>query len=125
MCIDVFGEQDKNLDASARVTWMSFARTWAGSASTPPASMSLRRSSEDVQQDDVLQRVGPARFFSIDGGHWKAIVRNDLRLAENTLADDGVIALDDYCRAQWPEVTAGHSLWQEETESDIRPFAVS
>jgi hypothetical protein len=83
----------------------------------------FKGSSEDVKPEYILQQVGPARVFSVDGGHRKAIVRNDLHLAEKTLTGDGVIALDDYCRAEWPDVTAGFVLWQEETESDIIPFA--
>ena len=59
----------------------------------------------------------------MDGGRWNSIVQNDLRLAEQALAGDGVIALDDYCRVEWPDVTAGSALWREKVEFDIIPFA--
>jgi len=124
MCIDIFDEQFKNLDASGKGDLNLFKGNLARFRIDISRVRVFKGSSEEVRQDYVLQQVGPVRFFSIDGGHWKSIVRNDLRLAEETLTAGGVIALDDYCRAEWPEVTAGYTLWQEETESDIVPFAV-
>lgn len=124
LCIDIFDEQDKNLDASGKGDLSAFQRNLA-LFDVPPSCMRVfKGSSADVDPDYILGQVGPARFFSVDGGHWKSIVRNDLRLAEQTLSADGVIALDDYCRAEWPDVTTGYTLWQEETDSDIIPFAV-
>jgi hypothetical protein len=84
----------------------------------------LKGSSEDVKPDDILEQVGSVRFFSVDGGHWKSIVQNDLILAEKTLSAEGIIALDDYCRSEWPDVTCGYTLWRNDTKSDIIPFAV-
>jgi hypothetical protein len=124
MCIDIFDEQSRNLDASGKGDLDVFMSNLARFHIDTSRIRVFKGSSEDVRQDDVLRQVGPVRFFSIDGGHWKSVVRNDLRLAERSLAAGGVIALDDYCRAEWPEVTAGYTLWQEETESDIVPFAV-
>lgn len=45
-------------------------------------------------------------------------------LQQETLAAGGVIALNDYFRAEWPDVTSGYTLWQEQSTSDIVPFAV-
>ena len=123
LCIDVFDDQSKNLDSSGKGDFSSLQANLAEFHLDPLRIRVVRGSSEDVDHDDILQQVGPVRFFSIDGGHWKSIVQNDLRLAERTLARGGVIALDDYCRAEWPEVTAGYTLWREKTESDIIPFA--
>lgn len=84
----------------------------------------IKGSSEDITADEIAEQVGPVRFFSVDGGHWKSIVQNDLRIAAAALSADGVIALDDYCRADWPDVTLGYALWQHNTDSNIVPFAV-
>lgn len=55
--------------------------------------------------DDLTGRVGRVRLFSIDGGHRYHDVESDLRLAESVLTDEGVIVVDDFCSAVWPEVT--------------------
>jgi len=123
LCIDVFDDQSKNLDASGKGDLNSFQANLAKFGIDPSRIRVFKGSSEDVNHDYILQQVGPVRFFSIDGGHWRSIVQNDLCLAEKTLTRDGVIALDDYCRAEWPDVTTGYTLWQEKTESDIIPFA--
>jgi len=45
------------------------------------------------------------RFFHIDGGHNPDEALADLTLAAKCLGDDGVIALDDPFRIEWPGVT--------------------
>ncbi|MEH6604213.1 MAG: class I SAM-dependent methyltransferase [Pseudomonadales bacterium] len=124
LCIDIFDDQSKNLDSSGKGDFSSFQANLDKFHIDPILIRVFKGSSEDINHEQILHQVGPVRFFSVDGGHWKSIVQNDLRLAEKTLARDGVIALDDYCRAEWPEVTTGYTLWQEKTESDIIPFAV-
>jgi hypothetical protein len=124
LCIDLFDEQSKNLDASGKGDFDAFQSNLARFGIDPARLRTFKGSSEDVRPEEILQQVGPVRFFSVDGGHWKSIVQNDLRLAEQTLASGGVIALDDYCRAEWPDVTTGYALWQESTPSDIVAFAV-
>lgn len=80
------------------------------------------RPSQEVACDDILGRAGRIRFFSVDGGHWKEIVINDLALAERCLAPHGVIALDDFLRMEWPEVSAGFFSWIQ--SSALIPFAM-
>jgi hypothetical protein len=55
---------------------------------------------------------------------WTGIVRNDLRLAEATLGECGVIALDDFLRAEWPDVSTGYFEWLRERSRPIVPFAI-
>ena len=124
LCIDIFDDQSKNLDASGKGDFDAFQANLARFHIDPARVSVCKGSSEDVKPDQILQQVGPVRFFSVDGGHWKSIVQNDLLLAEKTLAEGGVIALDDYFRAEWPDVTSGYTLWQEQSTSDIVPFAV-
>lgn len=123
LCIDLFGDQSKNLDASGKGDLKAFKDNLARHLIDTSRIRIFEGSSEDVTCDYILEQVGPVRFFSVDGGHWKTIVQNDLRLAEQSLSAQGVIALDDYCRAEWPDVTVGYALWQESTRSDIVPFA--
>ena len=124
LCIDIFDDQSRNMDFSGKGDFSIFQENLARFQIEPSRIRVFKGSSEDINSDHILEQVGPVRFFSIDGGHWRSIVRNDLRLAEKTLMAGGVIALDDYCRADWPDVSYGYVLWQEETDSDIIPFAI-
>jgi hypothetical protein len=123
LCIDLFDDQEKNLDSSGKGDFNVFKKNIEKFGFDLSLIRILKGSSEDVRPDDILSQVGQVRFFSVDGGHWESIVRNDLILAEKTLTTEGVIALDDNCRAEWPDVTYGYTLWQNETKSDIVPFA--
>jgi predicted O-methyltransferase YrrM len=122
--IDLFDDQAKNIDVSGAGDYEAFQQNLKKFGVDTACVRIFSGSSEDVEAERILNEVGQARYFSVDGGHWKKIVRNDLCLAEKTLVAGGVIALDDYCRADWPEVTAGYSLWQEQTISGIVPFAI-
>jgi len=65
----------------------------------------LKGDSLTLTPEDILERTGPVRLFSVDGGHLYHHVENDLRLADAVLHDRGLIAVDDFCNATWPEVT--------------------
>jgi len=120
--IDIFEEQALNLDHSGhgdrQTVEQNLARLGVDNAILDA------RSSERVHASDILNAVGEVRFFSIDGGHWPRIVENDLRLAEAVLAEHGVIALDDFHRADWPNVSAGYFSWQAEQTKSIVPLAI-
>ena len=64
------------------------------------------------------------RFFSIDGGHWLEIVAHDLSVAEGSLAPHGVIALDDFHRPEWPEVSAGFFAWNAARQRPLVPCLI-
>lgn len=64
-------------------------------------------SSLDLTGEAIQQLAGgPIRFFSVDGGHMYRHVENDLRLAQQSLIPEGIIALDDFFCRRWPEVSA-------------------
>ena len=123
LCIDIFDDQRRNLDGSGRGDLDELRSNLSTFGVDDSCVRIFKGSSEDVSSSYVLEAVGPVRFFSVDGGHWKSIVKSDLRLAAETLATGGVIALDDYCRVEWPDVTSGYALWREETNTDVVPFA--
>ncbi|MEM6535252.1 MAG: class I SAM-dependent methyltransferase [Pseudomonadota bacterium] len=69
---------------------------------------------------------GPVRFFSIDGAHDLEHVRNDRDVAVATLHEKGIIAFDDYCSPEWPDVTlAIFELLADESEAGFDILAVS
>ena len=64
----------------------------------------------------------PVRLFSIDGGHTKAHVANDLNVAQETLAPGGVAILDDFFGPHWPSVTEGFFRFMATTNRRLAPF---
>lgn len=62
-----------------------------------PDVVFLARPSTAVTAQTLLAVLElPARFISIDGSHEAADVHWDLRLAEELLAPDGIVAVDDF-----------------------------
>lgn len=116
IAIDVFDEQHQNADLAGydevgstsihSLTQQAFlenAKTYC-----PEADISvIKRSSLDVNPSDILDLGGKVRFFSIDGGHTRDVLLNDLRLAEATLAPHGIISIDDILNPQWPGIITG------------------
>ncbi len=123
-CIDVFQDQHLNKDSSGKGDMAKFESNIARFGVDTKKIVIDPRSSEQVKPAHILDAVGPVRFFSVDGGHWLKIVQNDLRLAECALADHGVIALDDFHRPEWPDVSAGYFAWHMSRSKPIVPFAI-
>ena len=122
--IDLFDNQSLNLDGSGHGVRTILEQHLETFGIKPSSVVIDSRSSEDVRPTDLLNAVGAIRFFSIDGGHWRNVVHNDLELAENVLAAGGVIALDDFLRAEWPDVSMGYFDWYENSSKNIVPFAI-
>jgi hypothetical protein len=123
-CIDIFDDQHLNKDRSGRGDRAILESNLQRFGIAPEQVRVDPRSSALVQPSDVMSQVGPIRLFSIDGGHWLDIVASDLTLAEQVLAEYGVIALDDFHRAEWPEVSAGYFKWFGSRRRPIVPFAI-
>jgi hypothetical protein len=123
-CIDIFDDQHLNKDNSGRGDRAILESNLQRFGIAPEQVRVDPRSSALVQPSDVMSQVGPIRLFSIDGGHWLDIVASDLALAEQVLAEYGVIALDDFHRAEWPEVSAGYFKWFAGRKRPIVPFAI-
>lgn len=123
LCIDIFDNQEENLDISGRGDRARLFANLDRFHIDRSRIHVIAESSENISAERIRGEIGSVRFFSIDGGHWRSIVQNDLRLAEGSLASGGVIALDDIFRAAWPDVTLGFALWFDQTKTDIVPFA--
>jgi hypothetical protein len=122
--IDLFEQQSLNVDESGRGNRAVVESNLQAAGVDLSAVILDGRPSTSVAASDILGGVGAARFFSVDGGHQLEVVRNDLLLAEQTLAAHGVIALDDFLRPDWPDVSAGYFAWFEKRSKPIVPFAI-
>jgi hypothetical protein len=126
--IDVFGEQNLNLDRSGRGDEAIFQRNLAryGRGGRNAMPVVFRRDSTTLSAEEIIEGCGGSRvrFFSIDGGHTPEVALSDLRLADACLAPDGVAALDDFLHPMFPGVASGLSTFLAEGPGLV-PFAVS
>lgn len=122
--IDLFDDQSANLDHSGRGDRGIFEQNLIRHGIPADRVLIDARSSERVTAEDILEKTGPVRFFSVDGGHWRDIVLNDLKLAQAVMSEDGIIAVDDFMRPQWPDVTVALIDWLENSAGDFVPFAI-
>jgi hypothetical protein len=123
--IDVFEQQYLNRDQSGRGDRGKFlenVRKWAGGDQQVSI---ITRSSLEVRRADILDRCGEVRLASIDGGHTRECVLNDLRLIESVLTKHGVVIIDDYFNCAWPDVSAGVAEYLLDQKSQLCPFAIS
>ena len=123
-CIDIFSDQHLNRDRSGNGNREILERNLLKFGVNPKNRIIAQGSSLNVNSRDVIEAVGRVRFFSVDGGHWLEIVRNDLAIAEEALCDGGVIALDDFHRSEWPTVSAGYFEWHRARKRNLMPFAI-
>lgn len=123
VAIDIFGDQDLNVDGSGHGNLEKFVN-----------NVKLWSSMDDVvvhQGDstkltpETLRELagGDIRFFSVDGGHTEEIVFSDMKLAEATLADGGIVIADDVFNEQWPGVAVG-TLRYLEDGAKLTPFLI-
>jgi hypothetical protein len=85
----------------------------------------LKASSLAIKPADVLALTdGPIRFYSIDGGHSYEHVENDLKLAQQTLTDQGIIVVDDFFNIGWVDISFATYDFLRRT-NDIVPFAIT
>ena len=74
------------------------------------------------QRVSIGHNHGPFRLFSVDGGHTVQHALNDLLIAQDLLADGGVVLLDDVFHRHWPGVTEAVGLFYSQYVPRIAPF---
>jgi hypothetical protein len=113
MACDVFEQQELNKDGSGcgdRAIFEQNLQRYLGSLN---GIIIFSQSSDQLTKRDVISRIGQIRIISIDGGHWRDIVINDLCVAASCLHENGIVVLDDVFCEYWPGVTEGLTcyLW--------------
>lgn len=123
VAVDVFDDQDLNVDQSGRGDLQRFelnVRRWSDWSSVV------------VRQDDSTHLTGrdlrelaegPVRLFSVDGGHTEETVTADMRTAEQSIAPGGIVVADDVFNAEWPGVSVG-TLRYLDGGGALVPFAI-
>lgn len=110
LAIDVFDLQALNIDRSGAGSRTRFLENVArfsphGAAVTAMQADSLALGMADLAQ--IRQQMGLFRLFSVDGGHTADHAVNDLGIAQELLANGGILLLDDFFQPNWPGVTEG------------------
>jgi hypothetical protein len=123
-CVDVFENQELNLDGSGKGDRTRLEENLLKFGVDLQSVKIQQKSSMDVKPQDILELVGEVRFFNVDGGHWAEIVQSDLALAEGSLAPHGIIAVDDFHSLEWPDVSAGYFAWYASRRKPLVPFAI-
>lgn len=123
--IDVFEEQQLNVDKSGHGDRAMLLRNIARWAPGSPQVTVIERSSLEVRPQDILRACEAARLISIDGGHTEECTLNDLRLCEGALSPKGIVILDDYFNQHWPDVSTGVARYLLSPAAKLRPFAIS
>ncbi|MBV9749335.1 MAG: class I SAM-dependent methyltransferase [Acetobacteraceae bacterium] len=119
--VDVFSDQEKNLDRSGAGDRAVFERHLAAFA--PGAQVEIiQESSLDLERLGFLSNR--FRLMSIDGGHTAAVTENDLRLAQATLLPGGIAVLDDVLSPNWTGVVTGLARYLAQGGTLV-PFALA
>lgn len=105
IAIDLFEDQDANIDNSGEGDRGAFLRHLDRWADRDGLIVHQGDSTEIVPGD--IPALSGVRLFSVDGGHTQEIVLSDMRLAEKSLVDGGVVIADDVFNQQWPGVCVG------------------
>jgi hypothetical protein len=109
IAIDLFEDQHLNVDASGKGDREVFLTNVEKFCPQAGKQLSvIAGDSTKIRPGEILAAGrAPVRLFSVDGGHTRDIVINDLFLAADALHDAGVIILDDVFNAYFPGVSEG------------------
>ena len=121
IAIDLFGNQDANIDKSGAGNLERFLHNverWSGR----DGLVVHEGDSTQLRAGDIPE-LKDVRLFSVDGGHTEEIVLSDMCLAESVLTDGGVVIADDVFNQQWPGVAVG-TIHYLENGGALVPFYI-
>ena len=127
VAVDVFEDQHKNIDRSGFGNEAAFRRNIDAQCNKSNAAI------RTIKADSLELRIGAVdgmeggkfRFVSIDGGHTATHTFNDLMLAEQLLAEGGVVFLDDILHHHWMGVIEGLMRYRLFSAAVLVPFLVA
>ena len=124
LAIDLFAEQERNVDGSGLGNEAIFLRNLRRHAGSQADVIVKSGDSTTLDGPEVVALLGgPVRIFSVDGGHTAKIVEHDMVTAQDALSKGGVVVADDFFNEQWPGVCEG-TLRFLGKNPEIFPFAV-
>ena len=122
IAIDLFDRQELNVDDSGAGSLTAFQDHLR--YLFPEAQVrTVAKSSTEIRGAEKEHGLAALRFFSIDGGHTRALTLNDLDIADASIAPHGIAVLDDVFNANWPGVASGLFAFLGRG-ADLAPFAI-
>jgi hypothetical protein len=106
VAIDIFDAQHLNMDATSVNALRDFKvnlEKWG----LQDRIEIVEGSSLDLEAEGFLEAGRRFRLFSVDGGHLAYHVLNDLRVAEASLVEGGIVAADDLLHPHYLGVITG------------------
>lgn len=131
VAIDVFGDQELNVDGSGEGDYDSFLANYQKFDPRPSRLIVHQIDSLQLRGRDLLAAGAPRkesvsrtfRIFSVDGSHTARHTRNDIEVAFDVLRDGGVVVVDDFYNPHWPGVQEGvHRLLAERRDISAVAF---
>lgn len=121
--IDLFERQEENIDQSGHGSREILEQNLAGWAKGRPVEI-VQANSLELDFASVHGLRAGVRFAHIDGGHYREVVLNDLRKTEAVLVDGGVVVMDDYDHAGFPDVNFACNEYLDLGETRLAPVAM-
>jgi hypothetical protein len=123
VAIDIFGDQELNVDGSGHGDYEKFennVKLWSSMD-----EVVVHQGDSTKLEPAKLRELagGDIRFFSVDGGHTDEIVYSDMKLAEATLTEGGIVIADDVFNEYWPGVATG-TLRYLSDGAKLAPFLI-
>jgi hypothetical protein len=123
VAIDLFEDQHLNVDRSGSGDLAKFRRNLERHADSRRLVLHKGNSMNLTGADLTRLAEGPLAFVSVDGGHTAEITAHDLATAEASIAEGGIIVVDDVFNQQWPGVADGVHRYFER-RPNLVPFAI-
>jgi len=127
VAIDVFDDQEKNIDFSGIGSRTDFQKN-IDRFCTGRQVHSITADSLSINVGEklsLLGKFGGFRLASIDGGHTVEHTVNDFLLVQDLLVGGGVVILDDYYNPHWPGVHEGVCRLFSLGTPKLKPFCVT
>lgn len=125
--IDLFDQQDLNIDASGLGSRSAFTQ-YAESLfpEVLPRLNLIAGDSMSLNLPYLRDRIPTRglRIFSVDGGHTATHAINDLIIAQELLLGGGLVLLDDYFGPHWPGVTEGFFRFMADYNRRLAPLMI-
>jgi hypothetical protein len=123
VAIDLFGDQELNIDKSGLGDLEHFRQNLERWSSLDRVAIHQGDSTRLTPAEVCALAESNIRLFSVDGGHTDEIVFSDMKLAEGALCSGGIVIADDVFNEWWPGVASGTLRYMREAGS-LQPFAV-
>lgn len=123
IAIDLFGDQDSNIDKSGsgdRAKFEANVVQYVGSLD----NVRVFEQNSMFLSDEARFACRNSRLIHVDGGHLAENVAYDLHLAQSFLVPGGVIIVDDFTHSGFPGVAEGcFRFFERCTDLKVWPFA--